>query len=84
MVNWCTSNGYKYNTIEGQCKFLEHEFASSEVWTNAGVDGFLQCSSARDAGLYILKYFERPAQEYQDQRESEMDQDIATVENMLS
>ena len=84
LVNWCTSNGYKYNTIEGQCKFLEHEFASSEVWTNAGVDGFLQCSSARDAGLYILKYFERPAQEYQDQRESEMDQDIATVENMLS
>ena len=84
LVNWCTSNGYKYNTIEGQCKFLEHEFASSEVWTNAGVDGFLQCSSARDAGLYILKYFERPAQEYQDQRESEMDQDIATVESMLN
>lgn len=84
LVNWCTSNGYKYNTIEGQCKFLEHEFASSEVWTNAGVDGFLQCSSAHDAGLYILKYFERPAQKYQDQRESEMDQDIATVESMLN
>ena len=84
LVNWCTSNGYKYNTIEGQCKFLEHEFASSEVWTNAGVDGFLQCSSAHDAGLYVLKYFERPAQKYQDQRESEMDQDIATVESMLN
>ena len=83
LVTWCNNNGVKYNTMEGQCKFLEYEFSSSAVWTNSGVNGFLQCSSAYDAGRYFLKYFERPAAEYEAQREASLNQDIATIENML-
>lgn len=29
LVTWCNNNGVKYNTLEGQCKFLEYEFSSS-------------------------------------------------------
>lgn len=83
LVTWCNNNGVKYNTLEGQCKFLEYEFASSAVWTNSGVNGFLQCSSAYDAGRYFLKYFERPAAKYEAQREASLNQDIATIESML-
>ena len=83
LVTWCNNNGVKYNTLEGQCKFLEYEFSSSAVWTNSGVNGFLQCSSAYDAGRYFLKYFERPAAEYEAQREASLNQDIATIESML-
>ena len=83
LVTWCNNNGVKYNTMEGQCKFLEYEFSSSAVWTNSGVNGFLQCSSAYDAGRYFLKYFERPAAEYEAQREASLNQDIATIESML-
>ena len=83
LVTWCNNNGVKYNTLEGQCKFLEYEFSSSAVWTNSGVNGFLQCSSAYDAGRYFLKYFERPAAKYEAQREASLNQDIATIESML-
>ena len=83
LVTWCNNNGVKYNTMEGQCKFLEYEFSSSAVWTNSGVNGFLQCSSAYDAGRYFLKYFERPAAEYEAQREASLNQDIVTIESML-
>ena len=83
LVTWCNNNGVKYNTLEGQCKFLEYEFLSSAVWTNSGVNGFLQCSSAYDAGRYFLKYFERPAAKYEAQREASLNQDIATIESML-
>ena len=83
LVTWCNNNGVKYNTLEGQCKFLEYEFSSSAVWTNSGVNGFLQCSSAYNAGRYFLKYFERPAAKYEAQREASLNQDIATIESML-
>lgn len=83
LVTWCNNHGLKYNTLEGQCKYLEYEFSSSAVWTNSGVNGFLQCSSAYDAGRYFLKYFERPAAKYEAQREASLNQDIATIENML-
>ena len=83
LVTWCNNNGVKYNTLEGQCKFLEYEFSSSAVWTNSGVNGFLQCSSAYDAGRYFLKYFERPAAKYEAQREASLNQDIVTIESML-
>ena len=83
LVTWCNNNGVKYNTLEGQCKFLEYEFLSSAVWTNSGVNGFLQCSSAYDAGRYFLKYFERPAAKYEAQREASLNQDIATIESMI-
>lgn len=83
LVTWCNNHGLKYNTLEGQCKYLEYEFSSSAVWTNSGVNGFLQCSSAYDAGRYFLKYFERPAAKYEAQREASLNQDIATIESML-
>ena len=83
LVTWCNNHGLKYNTLEGQCKYLEYEFSSSAVWTNSGVNGFLQCSSAYDAGRYFLKYFERPATKYEAQREASLNQDIATIESML-
>ena len=83
LVTWCNNHGLKYNTLEGQCKYLEYEFSSSAVWTNSGVNGFLQCSSAYDAGRYFLKYFERPAPESEAQREASLNQDIATIESML-
>lgn len=83
LVTWCNNHGLKYNTLEGQCKYLEYEFSSSAVWTNSGVNGFLQCSSAYDAGRYFLKYFERPAPKYEAQREASLNQDIVTIESML-
>ena len=83
LVTWCNNHGLKYNTLDGQCKYLEYEFSSSAVWTNSGVNGFLQCSSAYDAGRYFLKYFERPAAKYEAQREASLNQDIATIESML-
>lgn len=83
LVTWCNNHGLKYNTLEGQCKYLEYEFSSSAVWTNSGVNGFLQCSSAYDAGRYFLKYFERPAPKDEAQREASLNQDIVTIESML-
>ena len=77
------NNNQWQKVLEGQCKFLEYEFSSSAVWTNSGVNGFLQCSSAYNAGRYFLKYFERPAAKYEAQREASLNQDIATIESML-
>lgn len=84
LVQWCNAHGYKYNTLEGQLKMLENEFTTDTSDWTASIDGFYACTTARQAGEYFIRYYERPASEYLNQRINEMDQDIATVKSILS
>ena len=84
LVQWCNAHGYKYNTLEGQLKMLENEFTTDTSDWTASIDGFYACTTARQACEYFIRYYERPASEYLNQRINEMDQDIATVKSILS
>lgn len=86
LIAWCNAHpgSGAYNTIEGQLSYLNAEFNSySSVWAGNGVAGFRQCSTAREAGEYFLRYFEQPAQVNIDERSSAMDSDIATVKSYV-
>lgn len=86
LVEWCNShpNEGAYNTLEGQLSYLNAEFTVFlDVWTGNGPAGLKQCTTAREAGEYFIRYFERPASEYLNQRIAEMDGDIATVKATL-
>lgn len=84
LIQWCNSHNKQYNTLDGQLHMLENEFTvDTSDWT-ASIDGFYACTTARQAGEYFIRYYERPASEYLNQRINEMDQDIATVKSILS
>ena len=62
LVNWCSSNGYNYKTIDGQLHFLKHELETSYT----GVYNHLKNVSNDGNGAYSAGYkwcysFEVPA-----------------------
>jgi len=84
LVQWCNANGYQYNTLEGQLKRLECEFTEdTSDWSPSGVEGFYACTTAREAGEFFIKNYERPDAQCKAQRLAEMDSDIATIQAML-
>ena len=87
LVNWCNSHPEDgaYNTLKGQLSYLYAEFTVyTDVWTGNGPNGLKQCKTAREAGEYFIRYFERPAAEHLATRLAEMDSDIATVKKYLN
>ena len=68
LINFCNNNGYKYNTVEGQLRYLKYELEHSE-WNaynkmkavkNNTADG------AFEAGYVWQQYFERGPSQYRD------------------
>ena len=64
LKNYCNSNGYNWQTLNGQLRFLQYELSGAEAWT--GTLSYLKsiantANGAYDAGYYWCYYFERPA-----------------------
>lgn len=89
LIQWCNTHPEygSYNSLSGQLAFLDAEINNrtgyGSVWTGNGVNGFLRCTTALEAGEYFIRYFERPAATYMNQRIQEMASDIATIRQYI-
>ena len=88
LIEWCKSHPDKgaYNTLEGQLAFFQYEFDNStEAWSanSDKANGFRQLETEKDAGEYFLRYYERPAAEFLNQRLAEMESDVEKIKTML-
>ncbi len=62
LVNWCTSNGYNYKSLDGQLNYLKHELETSyksKVY-NVLLSVSNDAGGAYDAGYIWCYNFERP------------------------
>lgn len=71
MQNWCSSNGYGYQTLEGQCAYIQYQmthglqFYPSKYYSMTADEYMKSQESAYTLGLVFLANFERPANPYQ-------------------
>lgn len=71
LQNWCSSNGYSYSSLEGQCAYIEYQmthglqFYPSKTSSMTAAQYIVSRDSAYTLGLVFLANFERPANPYQ-------------------
>lgn len=74
MQNWCSSNGYGYQTLEGQCAYIQYQmthglqFYPSKYYSMTADEYMKSQEPAYTLGLVFLANFERPANPYQYER----------------
>lgn len=84
LQQWCNSHNLQYNTLEGQLSYLEAEFTVyTDSWSGNGVAGFKACSSAEEADVYFLNFFEKPDLSDIANRTASAASDVATVKSYL-